>query len=102
MNIQELKHKMNNVPDHKMHHDVPMNRSMKKGVHHDISTGKSNPKSKALTGAKRIGITEYRADGGKNYLAPGSGLYRNQEEGKAGAERNRRAHIASILAKHKK
>jgi hypothetical protein len=30
MNIQELKHKMNNVPDHKMNHSTPMNKPMSK------------------------------------------------------------------------
>lgn len=59
---------------------------------HDITTGKSI-KHRALEGAKRIGITEHRSDGGKNYLAPGSGLYKNHEEGKAGA--------AKALASHR-
>lgn len=85
---------MNTVPDHKMHHDIPMNRSMKKGMHHDVSTGKSGPKAKAkaLSGAKKIGVSQH--------YGPGK-LYNTQHEGKIGAERNRQAHIASILARHK-
>lgn len=45
---------MNTVPDHRMHHGVPMNRSMKGGIHHDISSGKSGPKGAALKGARSV------------------------------------------------
>jgi hypothetical protein len=60
MNIQELKNKMNNVPDHKMNHDTPMNKPLNKMKHHDISTGKKAPKAKALEGARTMKPNEGR------------------------------------------
>lgn len=53
MNIQELKKKMETVPDHKMNHLTPFNKPLQKMKHHDISTGKS-VKHRALEGAKEI------------------------------------------------
>lgn len=55
MNIQELKKKMEHVPDHKMHHHIPMTKSLHKGKHHDLSKGMA-PKGKALKNAKTLSV----------------------------------------------
>lgn len=87
---------------------LPKNTALSKatGMNHDISSGKS-VKHKALEGAKRIGITEHRADGGKNYLAPGSGLRTKEEtrsmlSGKALAQYDRQTKEIQERDKHRK
>lgn len=52
--------------DHEFRHDTPMNRPMKKvGSHHDVSTGKTAPKSRALHNAKSLkAVSPDRLGGG--------------------------------------
>lgn len=101
MNTQEMNKKIREgMTDGNVHKSLekPLAKlralSRAKGSSHDVTTG-NTVRHRALEGARRIGITEHRPDGGRNHLAPGSGLRtaeaRDATERKGGqSEHNRK------------